>query len=48
MNKQQSNILPLRPPQAAGKGCGPRHCDNPEQTSGRSLFPRESMFAFTV
>lgn len=48
MNKQQSNILPRRPREAAGKGCCPQRCDNPEQTSSRNLFPRESVFAFTV
>lgn len=48
MNKQQSNILPCWPPEAAGKGCCPQRCDNSEQTSGRNLFPGESVFAFTV
>jgi len=42
MNKQQSNILPPRPPEAAGKGCCPRRCDNPAQMRGRNLFPRKA------
>lgn len=42
MNKQQSNILPQQPPEAAGKGCCPQCCDNPEQTSSSNLFPRKA------